>query len=573
MIVTTDGDDGICSSTTKEQPRAIGSRHWLSLPHLMWNNHPWLMIGIVVTGIISAAASVAVIDTVNRAIHAKGDRFGLLLMFVGLSLVAVLSTSCASLLPSYASLKTITVLRIGLCKRILATSLEEIERRGPANVLTLMTLDIPRLAQTIEVVPVLLVEGTTLVLALAYLAYLSWAGFAMTLLLVVIGVPLVSYLFAKGISHLRHARDEFNTFNEHSHGLVFGVKELKLNAALRRWFDNDAIDVSANKVAMQEFIGNLWFNASGAISQLVYIFMIGLLLFGVPSIELMPADVLSGSILTILYILRPLAVLVGSVPQISEGAVASESLARFGFPINDPQKTPLVPDAGDERLPKRRYWRSIKLKGICVDYVFNEDNREFRLGPVNLEIRSGELLFITGGNGSGKSTLAKAIAGLYAPKSGCISVDGVQLCAANLDEYQGLFAAVFSDFYLFRRVIGSRDDSANAAMAKSYLQKLGLTGKVKLDGDYYSTTSELSSGQRKRLALLRAYLEDRPIYLLDEWAADQDQEFKKFFYEVLLPDLKQRGKTVIAITHDEEYFSFADRIIKLTDGRMTEPSS
>ena len=84
------------------------------------------------------------------------------------------------------------------------------------------------------------------------------------------------------------------------------------------------------------------------------------------------------------------------------------------------------------------------------------------------------------------------------------------------------------------------------------------------------STTRLSRGQRKRLALVTAYLEDRPIYLFDEWAADQDPLFRRVFYQRLLPELKRRGKTVVAVTHDDRYFDAADQLIKLEEGKVVK---
>lgn len=79
-----------------------------------------------------------------------------------------------------------------------------------------------------------------------------------------------------------------------------------------------------------------------------------------------------------------------------------------------------------------------------------------------------------------------------------------------------------------------------------------------------------SQGQRKRLALLMAVSEKRGCLLLDEWAADQDPRFRKFFYRELLPLLKQQGVTVVAITHDDRYFDMADRLFKMDSGRLIQ---
>jgi putative pyoverdin transport system ATP-binding/permease protein len=188
------------------------------------------------------------------------------------------------------------------------------------------------------------------------------------------------------------------------------------------------------------------------------------------------------------------------------------------------------------------------------------------LGPVNLSFSPGELVFIVGGNGSGKTTLAKMLTGLYIPESGEIMLDGKAITEANRDSYRQLFSAVFSDFFIFDQLLGLGDDSIDDE-AREYIEKLQLDHKVKVQDRKLSTT-KLSLGQRKRLALLTAYLEDRPIYVFDEWASGQDPIFKQFFYLHLAPELKAKGKTVIIISHDDRYYHLSDRLIKLEDGQV-----
>ena len=183
---------------------------------------------------------------------------------------------------------------------------------------------------------------------------------------------------------------------------------------------------------------------------------------------------------------------------------------------------------------------------------------------VNLTFKAGELIFIVGGNGSGKSTLAKLITGLYIPESGRLCLDDTAIIDTNREWYRQHFSTIFSDFYLFDRLVSPTNSPLEA---QTYLKTLELEKKVSMSNGQLSTT-KLSQGQRKRLALLGAYLEDRPIYLFDEWAADQDPVFRKIFYTQLLAELKQRGKTVLVISHDDHYFHLADRIIKLDYGRI-----
>jgi putative ATP-binding cassette transporter len=215
--------------------------------------------------------------------------------------------------------------------------------------------------------------------------------------------------------------------------------------------------------------------------------------------------------------------------------------------------------------PFRSVGKTLELKNVERMYAVS-DEESFLLGPINLTVHEGEILFIIGGNGSGKTTLAMLLVGLYEPDQGTLELGGVPVTASNIGAYRENFSAVFSDFYLFDELLteGHGDLGERAA---HYLKLLGMDHKVKVVDGKFSTT-ELSTGQRKRLALVVAYLEDKPIYLFDEWASDQDPVFKKVFYTELLPDLKRRGKTVIIITHDDAYFQGADRIVRLQDGQI-----
>ncbi len=183
-----------------------------------------------------------------------------------------------------------------------------------------------------------------------------------------------------------------------------------------------------------------------------------------------------------------------------------------------------------------------------------------------MTVSGGEIVFIVGGNGSGKSTLIKLITGLYIPESGKIYFNGKLVTAENKEWFRQHFSAVFSDFYLFGNLFNLDKNIADDQI-QDYLVQLQLDKKVQISNGILSTTL-LSQGQRKRLALLTAYLEDRPIYVFDEWASDQDPVFKKIFYTQILPELKSKGKTVIVVTHDDQYFYLSDRIFKLDYGKI-----
>lgn len=213
----------------------------------------------------------------------------------------------------------------------------------------------------------------------------------------------------------------------------------------------------------------------------------------------------------------------------------------------------------------------LELRG--AQYVFphaSGDAAPFALGPIDLALEKGEILFVTGENGSGKTTLIKLILGLYPLKHGEIRLNGELVTDANRDDYRQNFSAIFFDFYLFDDLIVA-DEAASEAV-RAYLERLNIAHKVTVENCRLSTL-ELSAGQRKRLALIGTYLEERPIVVFDEWAAEQDPTFRRIFYTEILHELKRQGKTLIVVSHDDRYFDAADRILKIKNGRIAEAAA
>ncbi|MQY19594.1 ATP-binding cassette domain-containing protein [Nocardia macrotermitis] len=199
------------------------------------------------------------------------------------------------------------------------------------------------------------------------------------------------------------------------------------------------------------------------------------------------------------------------------------------------------------------------------------DDSGFALGPLDLVFEPGQISFVIGGNGSGKSTLAKLITGLYVPRTGSISLGDERIDHENIEWFRQNASAVFTDFHLFEDYLGF-DRPGIDDEVRGYLEELQIAHKVTVQDGRLSTIA-LSQGQRKRLALLTALLEDRQIYVFDEWAADQEPRFREVFYTEILAGLKRRGKTVIVITHDDRYFDHADQIVKLDFGKIVEPTA
>jgi putative ATP-binding cassette transporter len=264
-----------------------------------------------------------------------------------------------------------------------------------------------------------------------------------------------------------------------------------------------------------------------------------------------------------LFVLSPLASLLNFGPNFGEAAIALSRLQRLGVPLDGEAALPAAPAGGFGEAQHAA--PLISLSKVTYRYRRDDEEGEFHLGPLDLALRQGEITFITGGNGSGKTTLLKLLCGLYTPEAGHLSWHGEAVTEANRETYRQFFAVVFSDFYLFEGLFGL--EAAVDGRAERYLERLHLNKKVQVRQGRLSTTA-LSQGQRKRLALLTAYLEDRPVYLFDEWAADQDPVFKQVFYRELLPELKREGKTLIVITHDDAWYDVADRVVKIRDGQL-----
>ncbi|HXM69499.1 MAG TPA: cyclic peptide export ABC transporter, partial [Thermoanaerobaculia bacterium] len=256
----------------------------------------------------------------------------------------------------------------------------------------------------------------------------------------------------------------------------------------------------------------------------------------------------------------PITTLVGTVPNLAVADAAVENVAALEAALDKSLS------AGFDRFTLSRSFKEIAFEDVVFHYHDTDSGRAFTVGPINLTFKPGETVFIAGGNGSGKTTLAKLLVGLYEPESGEIRFAGRRITAENRHLLREHFSVVFADFFLFERLLGL-DRPVLDDEALRYLRELRLERKVRVEEGFLSTL-DLSQGQRKRLALLTAYLEDRPLYLFDEWAADQDPTFKEIFYLEILPGLKAKAKTVFVISHDDRYYQLADRIIKLEDGKV-----
>lgn len=531
--------------------------------HILWLlfRASWVSVAIAtLTGIISGGCSAWLIALINSTIR-QGATQSTIALFGGLVVLALISSSLSQFLLVDIAQDSVYRLRLQLSQRILSAPLRQLEQLGPSQLLAVLTKDVQAISDTVFVIPFICIDIAVVAGCLIYLAWLSGWVFAAVVVFMMAAIALVQLLISYAHRYLRQARQEVDRLFQHFRSITEGIKELKLHSARRRrFFDNDLTVSAAASRHYQKRALKLAALATGG-GQLLFFLLIGLLLFGIPQLISEAQAVMPAYILTLTYLLGPLEKLIEQLPVLANTSVSIQKVNDMGLTLAANAETETV-----VRQSSPSTWQTIELNQVVHAYHNEEANHSFAVGPIDLTIQAGEMVFIVGGNGSGKSTLAKLLTGLYVPNSGELRLDGNSITNANREWYRQHFSTVFSDFYLFDRLVGTEELTLDA-QAQDYLKKLELEHKVSVQQGQLSTV-ELSQGQRKRLALLAAYLEDRPIYLFDEWAADQDPIFREIFYTQLLAELKQRGKTMLIISHDDHYFYLADRIVKLDYGRI-----
>jgi len=529
-----------------------------------------VLVASVFAGMVSGALSVALLALVNAALRAEegGPSTQLGLLFLALILVVSATRVISVALLATLGQGMVRDLRIELSREVLSSPLARLEAFGPHRLLATLTDDINAITQALAFVPVLFVNGTIVVGCFVYLAWLDLVLFGLLMVAVVVGVAGYRFPTAIAMRKFRAARQEQDALFDHFRGLIEGVKELKLHR-MRRGAFVDRLQRTADLVRGLRIRAAVVFGTASAGGQMLFFLVIGVLLFVRPGSVEADREALVGFTVILLYVMTPLQTLLNQFPNVGRAEVAVEKVKALGLQLSAAGNERLAADPeGAAGVPQDEgcSWERLELLGVTHTYEREGGEGDFTVGPVDLVLEPGELVYLVGGNGSGKTTLAKVLVGLYQPDGGTIMVDGREVGVDGLDDYRQLFSVVFGDFYLFDRLLGLETPDVDER-ARRYLDELEIAHKVEVRDGELSTT-DLSQGQRKRLALLTAYLEDRPIYLFDEWAADQDPVFKDVFYREVLPELARRGKAVVAISHDDRYYELADRVVKMADGRV-----
>jgi putative ATP-binding cassette transporter len=522
-----------------------------------------LLAFAVAAGIVSGMCTTGLLAIINAAVtHSHLAARTAVYLFITCAVVVPLSRALSEMLLVHVGQRTLLSVRTELSRQVLEVPLQDLETIGTHRILAVLTEDIPTITNLIGVVPLFCINIAVIVACLVYMVWLSPSLTGAALGFIVVGILTYQLSVFKATGHFRLARAEHDSLQKHFHALVTGAKELKLHRARRAAFFNDVLRATADRMRRRNIAGMTLYVIASSWGQLLVFITLGMVIFLASSLIHADGATLTGFALVLLYLMGPLQMIMNTMPQFGRANVAIGNVSSLGFSLS---QATLPSAAVHHGLCPPENWQHLVLNGVGYKY-HDEEERAFVLGPLDLTFSQGEIVFLTGGNGSGKTTLAKLLVGLYTPESGHIHLSGTCITESNRDDYRQFFSAIFSDFHLFDELLGL-SSAALDAQAQRYIHEFRLSETVQVKDGVFSSLN-LSQGQRKRLALVTAYLEGRPIYLFDEWAADQDVVFKEIFYTNVLPELKAQGRTVFVISHDDQYYWAADRLVKLESGQV-----
>ncbi len=478
------------------------------------------------------------------------------LLFVSICIFILICRTISHVLLTRVALDATTELRIKTYRQIMNAPIAELEKMGSSKLLVAITTDVARIVIGATLVPNVIVNLVTITGMLGYLFLLSPNIFWFTVGAIFFGVVTYQIPMFIGGRYFQRGRAKMDVLQESIRGLIHGTKELKLSKVKRDRYFDEVLLASEYDVLHNSKTANTIVSAAANYGDLLSFFVIGVVAYIFVSYYSISTEALVGAIMSLLYVSGPVAAILFAMPTLSNAQVSYRNLRRvFDTLSKEPASEDIKP------LPA---WDSIQFSNVT--YRYESSDHSFELGPVDLEVPKGEITFIVGGNGSGKSTLCKLMALHYSPSAGEIYFGNVKIDAQTLNSGRQYISAVLTDYYLFDRLLGSLNE-VDENLVNRYLTKLEIDRKVSVKDGKFSTLA-LSDGQKKRLALVVAFLEDRDVYLFDEWAADQDPVFKQVFYYNIVPELKARNKAVVVITHDDRYFHVADQVLFMEEGKL-----
>jgi len=523
------------------------------------------LIRLLVMSAIGGISNAAILSAVNSGAQAAG-RPGLwsAALFV-VALVLFIKSQHYILIAATTEIEAIIhQLRVRLMDQVRRSELLPLDAIGRAGIVAGITRETATLTQATNMIAFAAQSVVLIFFVSIYVAYLSLLAFVLSVIVVSIAALLLHAKSASLTAGNRAAAEWDNRLFDRLTDLLDGFKEVRLNRARSDELFEDIVEVSRTAANIKIRTQSESFKRMVFSQSSIYL-LLGAIVFVLPVMVDTDAATLAKATTATLFVVGACFGLVQSIPILTAANAAADNIERLETRLQAAAAEPAVGPAE----PLTRF-EKIEVRDISFHYVDKSSEAVFQVGPVDFTLERGELVFITGGNGSGKSTFMRLLAGLYQPDSGTIVLDGVPVTPRTRDVYRSLFTAIFVDYHLFKRLYGISEADPNEI--DRLLMQFRLADKTHLV-DTEFTAIDLSGGQRKRLALIVSLLEKRPIFLLDEWTAEQDPDFRRKFYDELLPELMQSGATIVAITHDDRYLEelhLPARRLRMDEGRFVD---
>ncbi|WP_055140475.1 cyclic peptide export ABC transporter [Burkholderia plantarii] len=526
---------------------------------------PFLPVTLIATllGIVGGLCTAWLLSVINSSLHAPGG-IGMktAVTFIALCLVTLLCNGIAGIGNSVTGQRIIAALRKDISARIVCAPVAALERYKTHRLLSTLNSDVETVSAFTFSFPNFAVAAAITLGCVAYMLVLSPSLFLIALVAIVVGVAINQYASLKWGHYYKGVRGAQDELQKQYRAITEGAKELRINRERRRRVFNVRLSGAADEISNLKIKAmRLYYGASASGTTLFFV-VIGAILLLQQRLGVSP-EVVSGFVIVLLYVRGPVETLASGLPALIQARISFQRIAELTAQFANREARLLDGEPAADAVELRE----IELRHASWTFPPVGDQPPFKLGPIDLKIERGEMLFVIGENGSGKTTLIKLLLGLYEAGHGELLLNGAPVEAGQMDAYRQLYSAVFADYHLFDDLVVR--DAALIGRAQAYLEQLEIAHKVKIEDGVFSTI-DLSTGQRKRLALIHAMLEQRPVMMFDEWAADQDPTFRRVFYTVFLPELKRQGKTLIIVSHDDRYFHVADRVIRIERGQIIE---
>lgn len=518
---------------------------------------------LIVAAGIAGFANALILSTINAAAQTPEDRgVGTIVFFI---LLVALFVVCSRYI-NHRTTGLIEALlhriKVRVGERIARAELDTLEQIRTAEICDRITENMSFISDRARTIASMLGSAFLCTFALLYIAWLSLPAFAAVVVLCGLSATLFATLPLSLVTEFQKSAATRLTFFDRLTDLLGGFKELKFS---RRRSEELRADIAGALTSLRGsgISANNMISDFLLLGQVILFALLGVVVYSLYVNKLADKTTMAGLVAGVMFLWSPFTnVTLGMTPYMRANAALAE-IEVLEQKLSHAARGPIAQQPAAD--PWRGHLQTLAARDIEYAYPASHGDERFRIGPLSFTLSAGEVVFIVGGNGSGKSTLVKVLTGLYAPSGGELLVNGIAVGPSNLVSFRDMISAIFSDFHLFGRLYGIEGDAE--ATATRLLAKMRLEGKTTI-ADGRITKLTLSTGQRKRLAMVVALLEDRPFYVFDEWTADQDPEFRLYFYAELLPFLRQQGKTVLVVSHDDRYFHHADRVITMEYGQV-----